>query len=391
VTHGVGKWLVSAQSALALVLLTAAALFGTSLYNLKASELGFEVDTVLAMQLTNRPGNAMSDAERPEYYRQLLPEIARAPGVRAVTLTRTSPIIPWQSDVREPVAAGGGSVEAGAHRHDVAPGFFETFGIRLVRGRTMAFTDTEHTPRVAVVSSSLAAQLFPEGDAVGRRISVGTAPEGQNIQIAGVAEDAGLWNGRRRPAQVYLSYLQQPERMASPLLEIRTSGPPEAVVKDVTRVLDRFGREYAIRTMPIRELVDLTLVQDRLMAKLSLFFGAFPVMLAAVGLYGLVAFNVSRRTAEIGVRIALGAGRGQVLRMIMKEALVLVASGVVIGIPLAVACARTARGMLYEVSPANPLLLAAACAVLFAAGGLAALAPAFRATRVQPVQALRAE
>ncbi len=391
VTHGVGNWLVSAQSALALVLLTAAALFGTSLRNLKASELGFEVDTVLAMQLTNRPGNTMTDAERPEYYRQLLPELSRVPGVRAVTLTRRSPIVPSQLDVVEPVIASGGAAETSAHRHDVAPGLFETFGIRLVRGRAMAFTDTEQTPRVAVVSRSLAAQLFPSGDAVGRRISVGTAPEGRNVQVVGIAEDASLLNMRRHPAQIYLSYLQQPERMASPILEIRTSGPPGAVAKDVTRVLDSFGREYAMRTMPIRELVNMTLAQERLMAMLSLFFGIFPVALAAIGLYGLVAFNVSRRTAEIGVRMALGAGRGQLLRMVLKEALVLVASGVVIGIPLAVVCARSARGLLYEVSPANPLLLAAACVMLFAAGGLAALAPAFRATRVQPIQALRAE
>ncbi|HWR49987.1 MAG TPA: ADOP family duplicated permease [Bryobacteraceae bacterium] len=392
VTHGVGKWLVSAQSALALVLLTAAALFGASFRNLKASAQGFEVETVLAMQLTNRPGNTMTDAERPEYYRQLLPEISRVPGVRAVTLTRTSPIIPWQHDVREPVTASGGAAEAGAYRHDVTPGFFETFGIRLVRGRAMAFTDTEHTPRVAVVSMSLAALLFPSGDAVGRRISVGTAREGQNVQIAGIAEDASLWNiRRRRPPQIYLSYLQQPERMASPLLEIRTSGPPEAVAKDVTRVLDRFGREYPMRTMPIRELVDMTLAQDRLMAMLSVFFGIFPVVLAAVGLYGLVAFNVSRRTAEIGVRMALGAGRARLMCMVVKEALALVAFGVVIGVPLALACARMARGMLYEVSPADPLLLGAACMVLFTAGGLAALAPAFRAMRVQPIQALRSE
>ena len=225
VTHGVGKWLVSAQSALALVLLTAAALFGTSFRNLKASALGFEVETVLAMQLTNRPGNTMTDAERPEYYRQLLPEVSRVPGVRAVTLTRTSPIIPWQFDVREPVTASGGSAEAGAYRHDVTPGIFETFGILLVRGRALVFTDTEHTPRVAVVSRSLAALLFPSGDAVGRRISVGTAPEGQNVQIAGIAEDASLWNiRRRRPPQIYLSYLQQPERMASPTLG---SGPAD--------------------------------------------------------------------------------------------------------------------------------------------------------------------
>jgi hypothetical protein len=268
----------------------------------------------------------------------------------------------------------------------------ETFGIPLMRGRGFTLDDGERAARVAVISRSLAALLFPSGDAVGSRIAVGASPDWQNVTVVGIAGDASLWNVRdRKPPMIYLALFQQPKRMYSLMLEVRAAGPAEGVLNDVTRVIAGLGHEYPLAIRPLRNWVDVSLVQERLMAILSGFFGLFPLILACVGLYGLVSFSVSRRTAEIGVRMALGAGRGRVLAMVLGESLGVVGAGSAVGVPLAFGAARFARGMVYDISPADPRLLALAVVLLAAAATLAALIPALRATRVSPMVALRAE
>ncbi len=388
----IGRVLVAAQAALALVLLTAAGLFGTSLKNIRELNLGFDIEPVLAVQLAPRP-NGYDDSFQPvPYYRELLERVRQAPGVRSATLSKYVPVMPAPFDDRETVTAVGTGSTIQAYRHDVAPRFFETFGIRLSRGRDFAYSDAQSGTRYAVVSRSLAAQLFTPDGAVGRLISVGNAPEWQRTEIIGVAADANLWNVRNQNAPtVYVAFFQQPERMGSPMLEVRAAGPATAVSNDVRRVLDMLGREYPLMVDTLGGLIDRTLIQERVMAVLAGFFGVFPLVLACMGLYGLVSYNVSRRAAEIGVRLALGAGRPGVFGMVIAESLAIVGAGIAAGIPLTFAVSRIARGMLFEVSPADPVLLALAALALAVTATIAALVPAIRATRIDPMTALRTE
>ncbi len=390
--QGFARALVAAQSALALVLLTAAALFGTSLNNIRDADLGFDTEPVLAVQLTARP-NGYDDSFKPvPYYREMLERMRQLPGVRSATLSKYVPVMPAPFNYRERVVTAGTGAEGRAYRHDDAPRFFETFGIRILRGRDFAFTDAESATPYAIVSTSLAAQLFPREEAIGRTISVGSAPEWQRAQVIGVAADANLWNVRNHaPPLVYVSLFQEPDRMGSSMLEVRAAGSATGVAGDVRHVLDAMGREYPLLVESLEKLIDRTLIQERMMAALAGFFGVFPLALACLGLYGLVSYSVSRRTAEIGVRMALGAGRAGVFRMVILESLSVVGAGVAAGIPLALIAARFARGMLYEVSPADPRLLAISAAALMATAVIAAVVPAIRATRIDPIAALRVE
>jgi predicted permease len=392
--QGIARVLVAAQAALAMVLLTAAGLFGASLRNVRAFDLGFDSESVLTAQLGALPNGYDGDFAPVEYYPRLLERMRATPGVRSATLSRTVPIMPppFAFNYTERVAAAATRAEVHTYRLDVAPQFLETFGIPLMRGRSFTLEDREASGRVAMISRSLATALFPSGDAIGQRIAVGTAREWQNVAIVGIAGDAALWNVREHHARlVYLPLLQQPDRLYSPMLEVRAAGPAEGVANDVRRIIAELGHEYPLAIRPLKSWVDVSLVQERLMAILSGFFGLFPLILACVGLYGLVSFSVSRRTAEIGVRMAVGAGRARVLRMVLGESLAVVAMGCVAGIPLALIAARFARGMVYDISPADPRLLALAVVLLALAGTLAALIPALRATRISPMSALRAE
>lgn len=388
-----GRALVVAQSALAVVLLSAAGLFGASLMNIKALELGFKADEVLAIQLAGRPG-AYDDASfvPAAHYANLLERVRNSPGIRSASVSKQIPVSSASAAYNETVAVPGSAANTGAYRLDVGPGFFETLGIPLLRGRDFDAADAGSATRFAIVSESLATGLFGSQDVIGRGIAVGASREWQNARIIGVVSDANLCNiGRSGSAVVYLPIFQQPPRMFSLMLAVRSHGPPGSVRDEVLGIIGGMGREYTLLVEPLDALIDRILVRERLMAALAGFFGAFPLVLACLGLYGMVSYHVSRRTAEIGVRLALGAARGRVVAMVLRESLAVVALGVAFGIPLSLAAAYAARSVLFGVSPADPRLPALAALALVVSATLAALVPAIRATRVNPTNALRAE
>lgn len=388
-----GRALVVAQSALAVVLLTAAGLFAASLMNIKSLELKFKAKEVLAVQLAGRPGAYDDPSFVPAaHYSSLLERIRNIPGVRAAAVSKQIPVNSATAAYTETVSVPGAAAETGSYRLDVGPGFFEALGIPILRGRDFDFADGNSGTRLAIVSESLAIRLFGSPDAVGRGISVGASQEWQNATVIGVASDANVCNiGIRNSAVVYLPIFQQPSRLYSLMLAVRSHGPPDSIRNEVLGTIDGMGREYPLLVEPLSGLIDRMLVRERLMAALAGFFGAFPLVLACLGLYGMVSYQISRRTAEIGVRLALGASRWSVVAMVVRESVMVVALGVVFGIPLSFAAAYAARSVLFGISPADPRFPALAALALALSATLAALVPAIRAMRVNPAIALRAE
>jgi predicted permease len=273
----------------------------------------------------------------------------------------------------------------------LAPRFLETLGMRLLAGRDFNWHDDANAPRVALVSESLARRLFLLGDAVGQHIRVGAAREHQDIEIVGVVNSASLWIVRSREPMAVYTPLGQARHGIMPQMLIRTAVDPASVAAPVRRTIESLGREYPLRMQTLRDRENWALMQERLISILSLFFSGLALLLACVGLYGLMSYSVNSRTAEMGIRMALGAGPETVLHLIIREAVTLVLAGILIGLPGAFAASRLVSGLLFGLSPADPLSMVASVTVLTAVALLAGYLPARRAARIDPMEALRCE
>jgi ABC-type antimicrobial peptide transport system permease subunit len=242
------------------------------------------------------------------------------------------------------------------------------------------------------VSQNLAEKLFPGGKALGQRLDVMNARNWRNLQIIGVVTNASLYDIRKqKPPIVYLPSTQYVDFMESPSMLVRTELPPAAIAGALREAVESLGREYISSIQTVRQSIDRSILQERITAMLSAFFGALALLLAAMGLYGLMACAMTQRTREIGIRMALGAERGRVLKMILRETLVLVGAGVGIGLPCALVATRLLGHMLYGLSPNDAVTLACVVGALVAAGVLAGYLPARRAMKVDPMVALRYE
>src|SRR6185437_9538920 len=386
-----GKVLVLGQVALSLVLVMAAALFNRSLVNLRSQDLGFPTQHLLVAQLFPKPGESKSIRD-PNYYRQLLAALAEAPGVRSATVSNSGPVSSWEW--REPVSAAGSRSTTSAIRADVqwvGPQFFATLGIPLLRGHDFDPRADEHAPHVAILSADLARRLFPRGDAIGQLIHAGAESEA-GMEVVGIAAAANLGrvqNGKS-PA-VYLSIFQHPDHLLEPAAIVRTSGSPASVARDVRRQIESLGLQYPLRIETADREMDQALIEDRLLAMLSGFFGSLALLLASLGLYGLVSYTVTRRTNEIGIRMALGAQRRSVILLMMREILVLLLLGVGLGAIGSLAGSRFLSGLLFGLPASDALTLAAAAGLLLIVGLLSAWFPARRAAGIDPMMAIRHE
>jgi predicted permease len=269
----------------------------------------------------------------------------------------------------------------------VSPGFFRTLGIPLLGGRDFNQTDDQRHPRVAIVNSSLAARLFPNGDAIGKRIRIVAL---RNIEIVGVAGNARIFDLRDRAAPaIFLSYLQTPPAWGG--LIVHSKEPPERLARTLGHEIESLGREYPFWTGTIAEVMSQQLAKERVTAMLSGFFAFLAALLACVGLYGLMSYRVTHRTREIGIRVALGAQRVFVLWIVLREALALVLLGVAIGIPSALVAARLIASSLFGISASDLPTIAAASLLLLLVALLAGFLPAWRASGIDPAVALRTE
>lgn len=377
---------------LTLVLVTGAGFFVETLRHLRKESLGFQTERVLDAQLMPLPGGYAHGFSAAPYYHELLNRMQSLPGVEAVSLSHFSPLftLPFYEKIRSARSADAPAVQAPAE--DVSDGFLATLRIPLLRGRDFQRMDSPQSQKTAIVSESLAKRLFPDGAALGQHISVGAQKDTQDLEIVGVAADARLMDPHTRDGSfVYLDSWQHPDYEKWGDLQLRYRGDPEALIGAVRRELRNAGHEYPLHVRTIAEQRDNALLQENLLAALGTAFGVLALTLAGVGLFGLLSLLVTLRRSEIAIRVALGAGRGDVSWMVIRESLVLAGAGLLVGLPLSFAAVRALSGLLYGVGqwPVAPLVLA--IALLLSVAGIAAVIPVGRATSVDPMVALRCE
>jgi predicted permease len=388
-----GKALIVTQIALSLVLLAGAGLLGRSFERLSSVDFGFQKEHLLEITLNPKPG-AYQGLDVNAYRMQMITRIASLPGVRSVGFSDNSVPDPegWRYTAAAMSGDTGASPEAMANLATISPGFFGTLGIALLRGRDFEWTDDEHHPHLAIVSANLAARLFPNGNAIGQRIRFGVTPDLQNLEIVGMASDARVFDLRDASAPIaYVSGLQYPKGSQWGFLFVRTNESPESIARPLVNEIELLGHEYVSRTRTVAQVTGQFLVPERVTAVLSGFFAGLALLLAAVGLYGLMSYAVARRTREIGIRVALGAERENILWIVLRETLALALFGLAIGVPCALAASRLVAGMLFGVSPNDLSTMAAVCVLLLIVALVAGYLPARRASEIDPMIALRHE
>lgn len=387
---GLGRGLIVAQIALSFVLLTCAGLFIHSYAKLRATNPGLKMKDTIIGGLSPVPGGYKKQDDG-VYYPEMLRRISSLPGVRSASLIQSIPMSNFSIGV--PVGAVEESAGAGAIVTDVqsvAPGFFESFGMEILQGRDLTWQDNGKAGRVAILSKRLADELFPSRDVIGRHIRIGSDRERRNLEIVGVVSNAAIWNPREQDSrEVYEPLLQGGSRWST--LIVRTAPRSESVLAAIRSEIDGLGHERLQQPRSLAVQVDRSILEEYLTATLSEYFGALALILAAIGLYGVVSYSISRRTREIGIRVALGAGRGAVMGMILRETLILVAGGTAIGIPCALAAGRGMSHIIYGISPYDHITLLAVGGALALTAAVACYLPARRATRIEPTVALRCD
>jgi len=389
-----GKWLVAAQVGISCVLLFSALLFGRSFHALSNVDAGFRPQNVLLLRLRTA-AEGPTGAERVRLYDRVLQRLAAVPGIRSAALSSES--LFSGNTWTEAVSVPGFTPRRGTDRDCillvVSPGFFHTMGIPMVRGRDVTAGDDEKAPEVAIVNEAMARYYFGEADAVGRTFQVEGGPVPRQLTVVGVVRNSKYKSLKEAAARiVYLPALQTPGPLGEAKIVVRTIGDP-AKMADLLWKMARSESPYlqfgGFTTQS--QLVDGTIAQDRMLAELSSVFGFSAMVLVCLGLYGLTAYQVSRRTAEIGVRIALGAQRRDVVSMVLKDSLMAVAGGSAIGLCVTLLLGRLVEGLLFGIHAFDIVTLLATPATLAAIGTAAAYWPARTAARLDPAQSLRYE
>ncbi len=401
---GLGKTLVIVQVGLSLLLLVGAGLFVRTLANLEHVNAGFDQHNLLLFGI-DPTQDGYKGQRLADFYQELARRLAALPGVRSVSVSHNTLIGGGANMIRTRIL--GYTPKAGekdngvlAWVNTVGPHFFETMGMPLVLGRPPNEGDTEAEPKVAVVNQTFARKYLGEGNPIGRRFGFGDAKSSAEIQIVGIAGDAKFRDLRQEvPPTIYLPFLQGVTGETAVLgalgamhFEVRTTGDPLAVapaVRRVTQAMDPNLALYDVRSQT--EQIDQTLLQERLFARLTGFFGILAALLGCIGVYGVMAFATAGRTHEIGVRMALGASRGEILGMVLRETFVLLAIGITSGILVALEAGRLVSALLYGLKPTDPLTVVGATLLMLAVGAVAGYVPARRAARVDPMVALRYE
>jgi predicted permease len=383
------RLLVVAQVTLSMVLLVGAGLFVRSFRNLVTLDAGYHRTNVLAVgldpQLAGLKGPRVANL-----YRRTLERVAVLPGVQSASFERNRPLSGGGSlsGIRPPGYVG--DEELITWFEEVGPRYFETLGMRLVAGRDFRMNDDIEAPKVIAINETAARAFFPNQNPLGRRM--GRGPGFDDYEVVALVADARHVNLREPPKlMVYLPALQDPNIRSTSIL-VRTTGDPLPLADEVRHIVREIEPSAPVMSVTtLAEVAARSLRAERLTATLASVFGALALVLAGVGLSGVLLFGVARRTREIGVRMALGATIGQVMAMVLRESTVVVAAGIAIGLPCAMATGRLAQSLLFGLSPSDPWTMIGAASILIAVAVIASIWPARRAASVNPLVALRCE
>ena len=396
--------LVVAEVALAVALVVGASLLVRSFVALGQVPLGFSADHLLVME-TSVPTRIdlrnISGAQRATaFYADVLPRLAAAPGVTSVAGIRGLPAARarfghesnggyWLEGGQDPSVAGVRLPQAAFTV--VTPGYFKTMQIPMRRGRDFTERDQYDAPFVVVVNDALARQAFGDGDPLGRSIACGLDTP-KFMTIVGVVGDVRSSNPSRPPGpEIYMPFEQHPVTATSLSIVARTTGDPMSMANTFRETIRAANGDVPVRIGTMNDALSISVATPRFRTLLIATFAAFALLLAIAGVYGVMAYAVGRRTSEIGVRMAMGAASADILRLVMAQGLRLALTGIAIGCVLAYGLAQLLRGMLFAVTPADPVVFIAVPLALLATAAAATAIPALRASRVDPIQALRAE
>jgi len=384
------KALLGTQIALTLAFVTASALFAASVKNMYSIDFGIDTRNLWEMELADRPNNF----DLANHNRDLLQQIESLPDVRSASLTDMIPF--YSYDVRDPVglvenARSDGEVQA--RNFGVSDNFFGTLGAKIVAGEDFRSNDSKDSEPTAILSESLARHFGTPRDLIGHHVRVGNEAGYQRLKVIGIASDADLNLANlddKKPFTVYLNFWQHRDLQGNPVVLIKTRGDtlPSAQIR---RIVRQKGYEYVARVTTIGSEIDNALVENRLVAYLSGVFGALALAMAAVGLFGLLSYQVANRTGEIGIRVALGARRPQIQWLVLRQIVKLLVCGSLAGLALALVAGKVMAGLLYGVSAYDAPLLLFSIAVLAATAMIAAWIPIQRASAIDPFVALRHE
>jgi predicted permease len=393
-----GKAIVAFQIALSTMLVVGSALFIRTLINLNSIDPGFRVDHLLLFDI-NAPSKQYPAPKDVALHARIEEALRSVPGVQSVTLT-DNPLVANNGSNSNFIIEGAPKIE---HKRgdssiytdfaDVGHDFLSVMGIPVIAGRAFTPQDANSPKRIAVVNQALVRRFFPHDNPLGKRFAADDRPEKQEwIEIVGVVGDTRYSNLKDEPPAVYFDLYNQHKELGGATYTIRTQMPPEAITPSLRAAVQKIDRDLPL--MDIRtqqQQIDATTQQEHVFASLTAGFGLLALALACVGIYGIMAYTVSQRTNEIGIRLALGAERRQVRGMVLREATWLALFGVLAGLAAALGLVQLVKSMLYGLKASDPVSFVGAGSLLLAIAIIAAWIPAMRASRVEPMEALRHE
>ena len=388
------KGLLVAQVTLSLILLVGAGLFVNSLMNLRTLDPGFRADNLLMFGIDPNSAGYKPEQMR-DFYRNLHERLAALPGVTATGHGNMALVSgnEWDSSITVEGHDPSQSSKAWAFMNHVSPDYFRSLGVQLVTGRDFRWSDGHGSPKVCIINQRLAKEYFPGKDPIGMHIGMGYDPGTKtDIEVVGVVRDFKYQNMSEDIGRQMYRPFQQMDFALNMWYYVRTPGDPNAIttaVRNEVRGLDANLPIYGLRTLEAQ--IERNLITQRLVAGLSAAFGILATLLAVIGLYGVMAYLVGRRSREIGIRMALGAGSKRVIWMILREVVVLVAIGLAIGLAGALGLTRLVKAQLFGVTPWDPGIIALAMLSLSAVATFAGFVPALRASRTDPTHVLRYE
>jgi predicted permease len=390
-----GKTLLIVQVAISLVLLVGAGLFLRTLQNLRHVDVGFNPQNLLLFRVTPQL-NRYDEARSAQLFRSMMERLSALPGVRGVAMSQ--PALLSGSVNSTSIYVQGRSYPPGGIRDNsnsinrvvVSSNFFEVMEIPLMTGRRFTDGDSTTAPKVAIINETAARMYFPNDNPLGRRFGSSVETSGQ-LEIVGVLRDAKYDSVRdNAPPTMYVPYSQT--RFGGAVFEVRTAASPGSVTPSIREAVRQIDPNLPLMDVSTQiEQVEQRFAQEKLFAQAYALFGGLALILASIGLFGLMSYNVSRRTNEIGIRMALGAQRGDVLRLVLRESMILVAIGIVAGVAIALGAGSYVRTLLFGLPPTDIASIGAAVLLMIAVSAFAGYLPARRASRVDPMVALHYE